>query len=138
MKIKVLLVIPGKEVQVIKISPNIKHIKAFLGEDLYKVKLNEDNLLIASKNARHDDFNRIYGGNILLGTFLIVSIKKNHRTSMKKRDIRRCTKMFRLDRHQRKIDIYREEYLEKYYLKISENKKINAINTKKFILDMAA
>ncbi|MBR0427639.1 MAG: hypothetical protein IJK18_05525 [Clostridia bacterium] len=138
MKIKVLLVIPGKEVQVIKISPNIKHIKAFLGEDLYKVKLNEDNLLIASKNARHDDFNRIYGGNILLGTFLIVSIKKNHRTSMKKRDIRRFTKMFRLDRHQRKIDIYREEYLEKYYLKISENKKINAINTKKFILDMAA
>ena len=138
MKIKVLLVIPGKEVQVIKISPNIKHIKAFLGEDLYKVKLNEDNLLIASKNARHDDFNRIYGGNILLGTFLIVSIKKNHRTSMKKRDIRRFTKMFRLDRHQRKIDIYTEEYLEKYYLKISENKKINAINTKKFILDMAA
>lgn len=138
MKIKVLLVIPGKEVQVIKISSNIKHIKAFLGEDLYKVKLNEDNLLIASKNARHDDFNRIYGGNILLGTFLIVSIKKNHRTSMKKRDIRRFTKMFRLDRHQRKIDIYREEYLEKYYLKISENKKINAINTKKFILDMAA
>lgn len=138
MKIKVLLVIPGKEVQVIKISPNIKHIKAFLGEDLYKVKLNEDNLLIASKNARHDDFNRIYGENILLGTFLIVSIKKNHRTSMKKRDIRRFTKMFRLDRHQRKIDIYREEYLEKYYLKISENKKINAINTKKFILDMAA
>ena len=138
MKIKVLLVIPGKEVQVIKISPNIKHIKAFLGEDLYKVKLNEDNLLIASKNARHDDFNRIYGGNILLGTFLIVSIKKNHRTSMKKRDIRRFTKMFRLNRHQRKIDIYREEYLEKYYLKISENKKINAINTKKFILDMAA
>lgn len=138
MKIKVLLVIPGKEVQVIKISPNIKHIKAFLGEDLYKVKLNEDNLVIASKNARHDDFNRIYGGNILLGTFLIVSIKKNHRTSMKKRDIRRFTKMFRLDRHQRKIDIYREEYLEKYYLKISENKKINAINTKKFILDMAA
>ena len=138
MKIKVLLVIPGKEVQVIKISPNIKHIKAFLGEDLYKVKLNEDNLLIASKNARHDDFNRIYGGNILLGTFLIVSIKKNHRTSMKKRDIRRFTKMFRLDRHQRKIDIYREEYLEKYYLNISENKKINAINTKKFILDMAA
>lgn len=138
MKIKVLLVIPGKEVQVIKISPNIKHIKAFLGEDLYKVKLNEDNLLIASKNARHDDFNRIYGGNILLGTFLIVSIKKNHRTSMKKRDIRRFTKMFRLDRHQRKIDIYREEYLEKYYLKISKNKKINAINTKKFILDMAA
>ena len=138
MKIKVLLVISGKEVQVIKISPNIKHIMAFLGEDLYKVKLNEDNLLIASKNARHDDFNRIYGGNILLGTFLIVSIKKNHRTSMKKRDIRRFTKMFRLNRHQRKIDIYREEYLEKYYLKISENKKINAINTKKFILDMAA
>ena len=57
---------------------------------------------------------------------------------MKKRDIRRFTKMFRLDRHQRKIDIYREEYLEKYYLKISENKKINAINTKKFIFDMAA
>ena len=75
MKIKSLLVMPGKEVQIVKIPASIKYIKAFIGEELYKVKLNENTLLIANKNAKIDEFNRILGTNILLGTFLIVSIK---------------------------------------------------------------
>lgn len=85
MKIKSLLVMPGREVQIVKIPASIKYIKAFIGEELYKVKLNENTLLIANKNAKIDEFNRILGTNILLGTFLIVSIKNNRRISMKKK-----------------------------------------------------
>ena len=36
MKIKVLLVMPGKEVQTVKIPASIKYIKAFIGDELYR------------------------------------------------------------------------------------------------------
>ena len=39
MKIKSLLVMPGKEVQKVKIPANIKFIKSLLGEDLQKMKI---------------------------------------------------------------------------------------------------
>ena len=77
MKIKVLLVMPGKEVQIVKIPASIKYIKAFIGEELYKVKLNENTLLIANENATIDEFNRILGGDILLRSVFIISIKNN-------------------------------------------------------------
>ena len=38
MKIKSLLVMPGREVQIVKIPASIKYIKAFIGEELYKQK----------------------------------------------------------------------------------------------------
>ena len=40
MKIKSLLVMPGKEVQKVKIPANIKFIKSLLGEDLQEIKVN--------------------------------------------------------------------------------------------------
>ncbi len=126
MKIKVLLVMPNLEAQVIKIPANIKFIKAFVGENLSKIKLNENTMLIANKNAKLDDFNRIVGGNIVLGTFLIVSIKNNRRVSMKKKDIRKYINMFKLRKHQHKIDYYKEQYLEEYYSKQREIKLQNA------------
>ena len=94
MKIKVLLVMPNKEVQVVKIPASIKFIKAFIGENLYRIKLNENTILIANEEAKLDEFNRILGGNIILGSFLIVSIKNNRRVSMRKKDIRKFTNMF--------------------------------------------
>ena len=89
MKIKVLLVMPGKEVQIVKIPTNLKFIKSFIGEDLFRIKLDENTMIYANKNAKQEEFNRILGGNILLGSFLIVSIKNNRRTSMKKKSIRK-------------------------------------------------
>lgn len=86
MKIKVLLVIPGKEVQTVRIPASIKFIKSFIGENLFRIKLDENTVLIANKNAKFDDFNRIFKGNIILGTFLIISIKNNRRVSMKKKN----------------------------------------------------
>lgn len=138
MKIKVLLVMPGKEVQTVEIPASIKYIKAFIGDELYRVKLNENTVLIANKNAKIDEFNRILGGNIILGTFLIVSIKNNRRVSIKKKDIRKFTNMFKLRKHQRKVDIYKDEYLEEYYSNQRIMKQKNAERNKKIIFNLAA
>ena len=138
MKIKVLLVMPNKEVQVIRIPASIKFIKAFIGDELCRVKLNETTVLIANKNAKVDEFNRILGGNILLGTFLIVSIKNNHRVSMKKKDIRKFTNMFKLRKHQKKVELYKDEYLEEYYTNQRIMKQKNAERNKREIFKMAA
>lgn len=138
MRIKVLLVMPGKEVQLVKIPANTKFIKAFIGDDLFKINLNENTMIYANKNASQDEFNRILGGNILLGTFLIVSIKNNRRVSMKKKDIRKYTNMFKLRKHQRKINAYKDEYLEEYYSNQRILKQKNAERNKSEILKIAA
>ena len=138
MKIKSLLVMPGKEVQTVRIPASIKYIKAFIGEELYKVKLNENTLLIANENATIDEFNRILGGDILLGTFFIISIKNNRRVSMKKKDIRKFTNMFKLRKHQKKIESYKEEYLEEYYSNQRIMKQKNTERNKKEIFSIAA
>lgn len=138
MKIKGLLVIPGNEVQEVKIPANIKFVKSFIGKELFKIRLNENNILIANKNAKIDDFNRIVGSNIILGTFLIVSIKNNRRVSMKKKDIRKFSNMFKLRKHQRKIEFYKNEYLEEYYSNQKEIKQKNAEKNKKEIFNIAA
>ena len=138
MKIKVLLVMPGKEPKVVKIPANIKFIKAFIGNQLFVMKLDQNTFIFADKNASFDDFNRIYGSNIILGTFLIVSVKNKRRVSMKKKDIRRYINMFKLKKHQRKIDAYKEEFLEEYYSKLRKNKQKNAKRNKEEIFKMVA
>lgn len=117
MKIKVLLVIPGMEGKIVKIPSNDKFIKSFIGEELFRIKLDENNILIASNNARIDEFNRFFKGNIILGKFLIMSIKNGRKVSIKRRDIRKYKNMFKLRKHEKKIDKYREEFLEEYYSK---------------------
>ncbi len=138
MKIKVLLVMPGKEVQTVRIPASIKFIKAFIGEELYRIKLNENTVLIADQNAKIDEFNRILGSNILFGNFIIVSIKNNHRVSMKKKDIRKYTNMFKLRKHQKRVESYKEEYLEEYYSNQRIMKQKNAERNKREIFSMAA
>lgn len=138
MKIKVLLVMPGKEVQIMKIPASMKFIKSFIGEELYRIKLNENTVLIANHNANVDEFNRIVKGNIILGTFIIVSIKNNRRVSMKKRDIRKFSNMFKLRKHQKKVDSFKEEYLEEYYSNQRKMKQKNAKRNKREIFNIAA
>lgn len=138
MKIKSLLVMPGKEAQIVKIPASLKFIKALIGENLFRVRLDSNNILIANNDANVEEFNRLYKDNIILGTFLIISVKKNRRISMKKRDIRKFTNMFKLRKHQGKITLYKEKFLERYYtnLKIKELK--NAENNKREIFKIAA
>lgn len=138
MKIKVLLVIPGKEVQTVKIPANIKFIKAFIGEELYRIKLDDNTVLIANKNAKVYEFNRILRGNIILGTFLIVSIRNKHRVSMKKKDIRKFNNVFKLKKHQKKVDLYKDKYLEEYYTNQRIMKQKNAEVNKRKVLKTSA
>lgn len=138
MKIKVLLVMPGKEPQVVRIPASMKYIKSFIGEDLFRIELDKNNILIADKNANLADFNRILGGNIISGAFFVISRKRDRRVSMKKKDIRKYTNMFSLRKHQKKINIYREEYLEEYYSNQRKMKQKNAKRNKEQIFKIAA
>ena len=138
MKIKVLLVMSGKEVQTVRIPASIKFIKAFIGEELQRFKINENTIIIADKNAPHDEFNRLFRGNIVLGNFIIVSIKNNRRVSMKKKDIRRFSNMFKLAKHEKKINKFKEEFLEEYYFNQRKMKQRNAKRNKREIFKLAA
>ena len=138
MKIKVLLVMPGMEVKVIKIPANNKFIKSFIGEDLFEKRLDSNNVLIANNSARIDEFNRLLKGNIIFGKFIIVSTKKNRKISMKRKDIRKYKNMFKLRKHQKKIDNFKDEYLEEYYSKQREMKlKNREINKKELFKNVA-
>lgn len=138
MKIKCLLVMPGKEVQRVRIPANIKFIKALIGENLLNIRANENNIIIANQNARNDEFNRFFQRNILYGTFIVVSLKKNRRTSMKKKDIRKFSNMFKLSKHQKKIERFKEEFLEEYYYQQRKIKQKNRKHNKEVIFKNAA
>lgn len=138
MKIKCLLVMPGKEVQRVRIPANIKFIKALIGENLLNIRANENNIIIANQNARNDEFNRFFQGNILYGTFIVVSLKKNRRTSMKKKDIRKFSNMFKLSKHEKKIERFKEEFLEEYYYQQRKIKQKNRKHNKELIFKNAA
>lgn len=115
MKIKVLLVMPEKEPQILKIPRASKFIKALIGSELLKIKLDENIVLIANNNANLTEFNRLVGDQIILGMFIVVATKNKHRVSLTKKEIRKYTNMFKLRKHKRKIDVYKDEYLEEYY-----------------------
>lgn len=129
---------PGKEVQRVRIPANIKFIKALIGENLLNIRANENNIIIANQNARNDEFNRFFQGNILYGTFIVVSLKKNKRTSMKKKDIRKFSNMFKLSKHQKKIERFKEEFLEEYYYQQRKIKQKNRKHNKEVIFKNAA
>lgn len=128
---------PGKEVQTIKIPASIKFIKSFIGENLYKIKLSENVFIIANRDVNIEEINRFIGNNIILGTFLIISIKNNRRVSLKKREIRKFTNMFKLRKH-KKINIYKNECVEEYYTNQKIMKQKNAEKNKKEIFNIAA
>ena len=138
MKIKCLLIMPNKEVQKVKIPGNIKFIKSLIGDNLLRIRTNKNNLIIANQNAENDEFNRLFQGCILYGTFLVVSIKNKKLTSMKKKDIRKFYNMFKLVKHQKKISKYKEEFWEEYYYRQREMKEKNREHNKEFIFKNAA
>ena len=138
MKIKVLLVMPGEEPRVIKIPAHSKFIKSFIGEDLFEKRLEDNNILIANNKARIDEFNRFLKNNIILGKFIIVSTKKNRKVSMKSKDIRKYKNMFKLRKHQNRINKCKDEYLEEYYSNQRKMKLKNRERNKKELFKKVA
>lgn len=137
MKIKVLLVMQDREVQTVRIPRSSKFIKALIGNELLKIRLDKNIMLIANKNADVTEFNRTIGSNIILGTFIIVATKNKHRVSMTKKEIRKYTNMFKLKKHKKKIDMYKTEYLEEYYANQRNIKQKNAERNKREIFKAA-
>lgn len=123
MKIKCLLIKPGEKVKVERIPGNIKFIKSLIGNRLIRIKLEENAIILANKDASKVDFNRILGDKIINGTFLVVGIKDSRRVSLKKRQIRKYSNLFKLEKHQRRINRYKDSLLNMYYTGISEVKK---------------
>lgn len=138
MKIKCLLVMPGKEVQIFKMPGSIKFIKSFIGENLYKIKLDDNTIILANQEANIEEYNRIYKDKIILGTFLIVSTKKKRIVSMKRRNLQKYFNMFKLRKHLKKVERSKEEFLEDYYSNIRRIKQKNAERNKRIIFKIAA
>lgn len=137
MKIKVLLIMPNREVQTVKIPRNIKFIKALIGSQLFKIRINKNTIIIANKNADITEANRLFKSNIVCGTFIVVSIKNKRRVTMTKRNIRKYSNMFKLKRHQKSINQYRNQYLEEYYSNQKEMKQKCAEENKEIISKIA-
>ena len=68
-----------------------------------------------------EDANRFLGDNLILGTFLIVNFKNNHRVNLNNRQIRKYTNTFLLRKHTRKIELLKKEYFKNYYSSINQN-----------------
>lgn len=123
MKIKCLLIRPGEKVKVQRIPGNIKFIKSLIGNRLIRIKLEENAIILANKDASKIDFNRILGDKIITGTFLIVGIKDSRRVSLKKRQIRKYSNHFKLEKHEKRINQFKDNLLNMYYIGTSEIKK---------------
>jgi len=138
MKIKVLLVAPGIEVQKVKIPASTKFIKSFIGKDLLKINVTESVAIFGNKNPNIEDFNRLYKGSLIMGAFIVVGLKDNKLVSLKKREMKRYINMFKLEKHKNKVNQIKDEFLEKYYAKqINLKKKANKENKEK-IFGLAA
>lgn len=57
---------------------------------------------------------------------------------MRKKDIRKYSNMFKLRKHQKKVERLKEEYLEEYYSMQRKMKQKNAIRNKELIFKLAA
>ena len=138
MKIKVLLVAPGMEVQKVRIPASTKFIKSFIGNDLIKLNITESVAIFANKNPNIEEFNRVYKDNIMMGSFFVVGLKRQKLASLKKREMKRYINLFKLSKHKVKIEKLKEEFLEKYYAKqINLKRKANKENRQR-IFGLAA
>lgn len=138
MKIKGLLVMPGIEVQKVRIPASIKFVKSLIGSELIKIKATDSVSIFVSKDPNIEDFNRIYRGNHILGTFLIIGTKNHKLKSLKNREIKRYCNMFKLSKHKKKVEHYKKYFLEDYYKKQNLLKKKARKENKEKIFGIAA
>lgn len=118
-KIKALLIMPNKEAHIVKIPANIKFIKSLISTDLQKINLTKDVYIIANPNSKLDDANRFLGNSVILGAFLIVNSKNGRRVSLNQQQIRKYANLFKLKKHEKRINYIKQEYLKKYYAPIA-------------------
>lgn len=120
MKIKCLLVMPGVEVQNVRIPANYKFIKSLIGENLGSIKLKDNALIILNRNPQEDSFNRVLGDKVIRGAFLVIGTKKDYRKSLNKKQTRKYSNMFKLKKHEKKITEMKDEYYRAYYTELQK------------------
>lgn len=138
MKIKGLLIRPGMEVQKVRIPASIKFIKSLIGNELIKIKATENVSIFIAKEPNIEDFNRIYKDHHILGTFLVVGTKNQKLKSLKNREIKRYFNMFKLSKHKKKVQHFKESFLDDYYKKQNKLKKKAHQENKQKIFGIAA
>lgn len=115
-KIKALLVMPNREVQIVKCPANQKFISHLVGPSLQKIKLTKNIFILASGDAKVEELNRILcPNNFIAGDFLIVKYKKGAVVSLSKDEIHKYFNKFKLYKHEEQINNFREIYLRNYY-----------------------
>lgn len=118
-KIKALLIMQNKEAQIVKIPANIKFIKSLIGKELQRINLSNDAYIIANRNSKYENANRLMGDSLILGDFLIVNSKNGRRTSLNKKQIRKYCNAFKLRKHEKKVNYFKELYLKNYYANLN-------------------
>ncbi len=64
---------------------------------MQEIIVDESTAIYISSKGDYTEYNRFFNGYILIGTFLVVSIKKNNRrVSMKNKAIRKYMNIFKL------------------------------------------
>lgn len=119
-KIKALLIMQNKEAQIVRIPANIKFIRSLIGKELQKINLTNDVYIIANRNSKYEDANRLMGDSLILGDFLIVNSKNGRRISLNKKQIRKYFNIFKLRKHEKKINYFKELYLKNYYANLNQ------------------
>ena len=69
---------------------------------------------------------------------LLFQLKIKKIKTIKKKDTRKFYNMFKLSKHQKKINHYKEEFLEEYYYRQRKIKEKNRMHNKEFIFKNAA
>lgn len=126
MRVKILYIQSGKEVQTLRVSTNKNFKKNLLGDNILKIHLENDIYLYINANYKVYEFNRFYQGKILFGDFIIISLRNNKAKSMSKNMIEKYINYFRLSKHYKKIDKLKENFLEEYYYYLRKNKEENS------------
>lgn len=72
-----------------------------------------------------------------MGPFFIIGMKNQKLVSLKKRQIKKYMNMFKLSKH-KKVNIFKEEFLEQYYYKQRKIRKAAEKENKQKIFGLAA
>lgn len=112
MRIKVLLVEPKKEPQVIEIENTLQSLQAVIGGLVEYVSLKDDVDLICNEEGKINnlEYNRAIIHDIICGTFIIAGHNNGDTVSLSEENIKYYKDYFELDKDEGLIEFYRTFY----------------------------
>lgn len=136
-KIKVIVVEPNKEPYIKEIEHTLENLQSLVGGLIEFINLEDDIDIICNEEGKlkNLEFNRILGNDIIAGTFIIAGVnqKKGATISIPENKIKKYLDMFKLDKHMKKVDYMKSEFIESgnlAYMKIISLEKGDDDNKK--------